>query len=215
MLLLPADSMALLRPVAPLGAAVLAASSVRASVATQPTATTMPTLPPQPTATPKPLSQQPMDTPTLGGLWHYFENTYGSELDGQQNTWGATIAGQPVTIYVDFSHDSDSADGQPRAAIINLFVPDQFIGQEIWSPSTANAIAHAFLPTDARYVSDRQYTGWVDHTERSSRLAASFTSGIFTTEDGDKMVTPGDLHWFCDLTTQMDNCYVSVGTANQ
>lgn len=163
---------------------------------------------PEPTNTPTAPARPLVVTPSMGGPWSAFEDAYGPEAVPGQNEWDAEIAGQEVVIMVDMADASDTADGNARAAIINVVSPSG----GGWGANTSRTIAKTFLPPDAHYINATPGpSGHTDLNYVSKRLANSLDRSLFTTDDGSREVTPGSVYWTCDQAT---GCYISVGTYN-
>ncbi len=171
-----------------------------------------------PSDTSQPTAPPTVSTASLGGTESAFNAAFGTQID--KWTWSATVAGQPVKIFVDMLTASETTDGQNHTYIVDITVPDDAIGSETWTPQQANAIATAFLPEDATHVSDGvgAQSGEVDHIFHSSALAATFHADVFTNDAGDKTEPPGTLHFECNAypphSPNLGECYVSVGTQN-
>jgi hypothetical protein len=177
---------------------------------TSATATPFPTFPPG-TATPAPIN-----APTLGGTEEAFTAAYGGPIT--PFTWQSTIAGQAVKIVVDALPPNHTTDGQVHIYLVDVPVPVQALGRETWKLATANALAAAFFPSDAKHLRDGPgaQRGETDHIYHSDELAATFHAEVFTNAAGDKTDPPGTFHVECHaLPSSARNfgaCYLSVGT---
>jgi hypothetical protein len=166
----------------------------------------VPTIPAA-TNTPAP---QPLSGATLGGRWSGFENAYGPQAGGQQNTWDATIAGQDVQIFVDLMNGTD---GQPHIYVVNIGPLDS----ASWPTSADAGLAQAFLPPDAAHVQDVAANGGTAHIYRSARLGATLPTSVFTSDSGGQAVPVGTLVWQCSSLAGAagsgdDACIVTIGT---
>ena len=85
--------------------------------------------------------------PTLGGTVSDFQQRYGAATDSNGLAYHTTIAGQDVAIMLALDDISQSLDGQPHIAELQV----QATGGAQWSVTTANTIAKTFLPIDANY----------------------------------------------------------------
>jgi hypothetical protein len=171
---------------------------------------------PSGTATPVPTQPpSPINSPTLGGTEDAFTAAYGTQSNG---AWHSTVAGQAVKIFVDTLQPALTADGQVHIYIVDVTVPDDALGRETWSLQTANAIAAAFFPSDAKHLSDGPGSpqGTTDHVSHSDELAATFFAEVFTNEAVSKTYPPGTFHFECHAlpanAPSYGECYISVGT---
>lgn len=169
---------------------------------------TQPTDTPSATHTPAP---QALTGATLGGKWSAFENAYGPEAAGVQNTWDATIAGQHVQVFADSMSGTDS---QAHVYVVNI----EPLGSATWPTSADAALAQTFLPPDAVHVQDVAANGGTAHIYRSVRLGATFPASVFTSDSGGQAVPVGTLVWQCEpplggsSSDGDDFCIVTVGT---
>lgn len=193
------------------GAAELArmhAVSTTPTVGTNSGPSALPTDTPAATNAPAP---QALDGATLGGNWSAFENAYGPEADGVQNTWDVTIAGQDVQVFADSMSGTDS---QAHVYVVNIEPFDS----ATWPTSADASLTQTFLPPDAVHVQDVAANGGTAHIYRSARLGATFPASVFTSDSGGQEVPVGTLVWQCEPPLGGNSsggdaiCIMTIGT---
>src|SRR6185437_15736085 len=150
--------------------------------------------PPTPTATIPP----PRATATLGGTLGDFAQRYGNSTDDSGLSYAATLAGQRVRIVVALDDASQSKDGQEHVIAIDVQPPSDALGVETWDATTADAIAHFFLPVDAQLRRTVTINGDTYHIYFSDEMAAYFSdemAAIMT--PGQYTNAPGSLNYYC------------------
>lgn len=154
--------------------------------------------------------------PTVGGTTTDFLQTYPVVSDSRGLMYTTTIAGQRVLIVLTLADGSQTFDGQPHVAIVNVRVPDDALGTETWSDTTAAAIAQTFLPPDATGEHTVTTNGLRDHLYHSDALEATFPADQFTNEFGDRRVAPGTVSYTCQpyphLATGYGQCVITIGS---
>ena len=154
-----------------------------------------------PTATPQPLSTLTatatphfaFDTAVLGAsetIFLRFYQTSGS-LAGTVRDYTATISSQHVLIIGSFAISPDS----------HLF---GYIGlrpqstNQTWDQTTADKVAQAFIPSDAKFVQDMQAPDLgLEHIYVSADLALVFPASVFTNAQNGQPVPPGTFYVSC------------------
>jgi len=175
-----------------------------------PTAPPAPTDTPALTATPKPAT---IHGHVLGGTWPDFENTYGPQLNGERNTWGAIIEGQTVEILVNFD---SGADGDDHAVVVRIVVPPDEVGSVPgWDNPTALAIAGHFMPPGAAFVRTDQQPQFLEYDYTSPALASTVPAKYFTADDGVTPTPKGSFSLDCfdsgSGPGRVDECVLSPG----
>lgn len=115
---------------------------------------------------------------TLGGTLEAFQQRYGPAVESGL-MYTATITGQRTLIILTLVTPRQSRDGQRRVVSIAAQVPGEALGVETWDAATADAIARAFLPVDARFqdtltATDDSGVTHLIHLYTSEGLAATF-----------------------------------------
>lgn len=154
--------------------------------------------------------------PTLGGTSDDFLHTYAVVPGSRGLMYTATVAGQRVLIVLTLADPSQTLDGQPHVAIVNVRVPDDTLGAETWSESTADAIAQTFLPTDVTDARTVSTNGLRDHRYHSDAAEATFLADQFTNDPGTQTVPPGAVSYTCQpyphLSAGYGQCVITIGS---
>ncbi len=163
--------------------------------------------PPIPTATIPP----PRAMATLGGALGDFTQRYGNSTDDSGLSYEAILAGQRVRIVVALDDASQSRDGQQHVIAIDVQPPSDALGVETWDATTADAIAHFFLPVDAQLRRTVTINGDTYHIYFSDEMAAIMAPGQYTN-------APGSLNYSCHAwppsatATGYGQCHIAIGT---
>lgn len=167
--------------------------------------------PPVPTATITPTITPPQMGAALGGTLGDFTQRYGASTDESGLSYAATLAGQRVRIVVALDDASQSRDGQEHVIAIDVQVPGDALGVESWDATTADAIAHFFLPVDAQLRRTFTINGDTYHVYFSDEMAAIIAPGQYTN-------APGSLNYSCHAwppsatATGYGQCHIAIGS---
>ena len=148
---------------------------------------------------------------TLGGTLGDFTQRYGNSTDDSGLSYTATLAGQRVRIVVALDDASQSGDGQEHVIAIDVQPPSDALGVETWDATTADAIAHFFLPVDAQLRRTVTINGDTYHIYFSDAMAAIMMPGQYTN-------APGSLNYYCHAwppsatATDYGQCHIAIGT---
>jgi len=143
--------------------------------------------PPNPTAT---IPPPPQAKATLGGTVNDFVQRYGTPLDTSGLMYATTIAGQRTLIILTLDTPRQSQDGKWRVIAIDVQMPSDALGVESWDATTADTIAHTFLPADAQFQRTVTTDGVTNSFYHSDLLAATILPGQYTN-------MPGSLNYAC------------------
>lgn len=167
------------------------------------------------TTTTKPLStatisagQGRIHAAILGGTEQDFTDAWGDAEWSQsvQRRYQALIGDQLVIVNAALTQDSSD----PR--FWSLIVSPANSGVT-WDASTANSVAKALIPGDARYLHDKNVSDFgLEHVYVSSSLANSFPVSQFTDADTGAAVTPGTFYISCgNAASSGGGCTIQTG----
>jgi hypothetical protein len=160
-------------------------------------------------ATNTPAGPAKVSGPYLGTTESDFQAKYGAPVlkASLSRQYHATINGQQVFIAVTLENrGTDTA----RVRFIRVA---PLSSSTKWSASTADAIAHVFLPPDAKFQKDANVADFgKEHIYVSASLGASFPADYFTLAADGSQVTPGTHYYSCGNTDEpQGGCSMQTG----